>query len=57
VLVEHGLHGGSGAGPIVKAVIDYLFLDKVTPNPEERKSKAKAVRALSLKHKEKPRAN
>ncbi|MCJ2165429.1 MULTISPECIES: penicillin-binding protein 2 [unclassified Pseudodesulfovibrio] len=57
VLVEHGLHGGSGAGPIVKAVIDYLFLDKVTPNPEERKSKAKAVRALSLKKKEKPRAN
>ncbi|HKI80861.1 MAG TPA: penicillin-binding protein 2, partial [Pseudodesulfovibrio sp.] len=44
-LVEHGLHGGSGAGPIVKAVIDYLFLDKVTPNPEERKAKARAVRA------------
>jgi len=56
-LVEHGLHGGSGAGPIVKAVIDYLFLDKVTPNPEERKAKARAVRALSLKHKEKRRAH
>ncbi|XXJ18237.1 penicillin-binding protein 2 [Desulfovibrio caledoniensis] len=56
-LVEHGLHGGSGAGPIIKAVIDYLFLDKVTPNPEERKAKARAVRALSLKHKEKRHAN
>jgi penicillin-binding protein 2 len=56
-LVEHGLHGGSGAGPIVKAVIDYLFLDKVTPNPEERKAKARAVRALSLKHKEKRHAD
>ena len=56
-LVEHGLHGGSGAGPIVKAVIDYLFLDKITPNPEERKAKARAVRALSLKHKEKRRAD
>ncbi|WP_319582417.1 penicillin-binding protein 2 [uncultured Pseudodesulfovibrio sp.] len=56
-LVEHGLHGGSGAGPIVKAVIDYLFEGKVTPNPEERKAKARAVRALSLKHKEKRHAN
>jgi penicillin-binding protein 2 len=56
-LVEHGLHGGSGAGPIIKAVIDYLFLDKVTPNPEERKAKARAVRALSLKHKEKRHAD
>ncbi|MGE4421730.1 MAG: penicillin-binding protein 2 [Pseudodesulfovibrio sp.] len=56
-LVEHGLHGGSGAGPIVKAVIDYLFMDKVTPNPEERKAKARAIRALSLKHKEKRHAD
>jgi len=56
-LVEHGQHGGSGAGPIVKAVIDYLFEGKVTPNPEERKAKARAVRALSLKHKEKHRAD
>jgi penicillin-binding protein 2 len=56
-LVEHGLHGGSGAGPIVKAVIDYLFLNKVTRNPEERKAKARAVRALSLKHKEKRHAH
>ena len=56
-LVEHGQHGGSGAGPIVKAVIDYLFEGKVTPNPEARKAKARAVRALSLKHKEKRRAD
>ncbi|MEF2144638.1 MAG: penicillin-binding protein 2 [Desulfovibrionaceae bacterium] len=25
VMVEHGLHGSSGAGPVVKAVLDYLF--------------------------------
>ncbi|ACS81510.1 penicillin-binding protein 2 [Maridesulfovibrio salexigens] len=24
-MVEHGLHGGSGAGPIVKAIYDYIF--------------------------------
>ncbi|WP_316898489.1 penicillin-binding protein 2 [Pseudodesulfovibrio indicus] len=52
-LVEHGLHGGSGAGPVVKAVIDYLFLNKITHKPEEAKAKARAVRALSLKAKEK----
>ncbi|EGB15778.1 penicillin-binding protein 2 [Pseudodesulfovibrio mercurii] len=56
-LVEHGLHGGSGAGPIIKAVIDYLFEGKITPNPEDRKAKARAVRALSLKHKEKRNAD
>lgn len=52
-LIEHGLHGGSGAGPVVKAVIDYLFLNKVSHKPEEAKDKARAVRALSLKSKEK----
>ncbi|MGE4468667.1 MAG: penicillin-binding protein 2 [Desulfovibrio sp.] len=25
VMVEHGLHGSSGAGPVVKACLDYLF--------------------------------
>lgn len=53
VLVEHGLHGSSGAGPVVKAVIDYLFIGKITPKPEARKAKARAARALSLKPKEK----
>lgn len=68
VLVEHGLHGSSGAGPVVKAVIDYLFLNKVRLKPEAKKEKARAVRALSLKSKkekakkaeaakEKPNAN
>ena len=56
-LVEHGLHGGSGAGPVIKAVIDYLFLVKVRKNPEERKAKSRAIRALSLMHKEKPGAH
>jgi len=51
VLVEHGLHGSSGAGPVVKAVIDYLFLGKTRLKPEARKAKARAVRALSLKSK------
>ena len=30
VMVEHGLHGSSGAGPVVKAVIDHLFAEKDT---------------------------
>ncbi|BDQ34481.1 penicillin-binding protein 2 [Pseudodesulfovibrio portus] len=48
-LVEHGLHGGSGAGPVVKAVIDYLFKGEIRLKPEERKAEARRVRALSLK--------
>jgi len=48
VLVEHGLHGSSGAGPVVKAVIDYLFLNKVRMKPEAKKAKARAVRLLSI---------
>ena len=47
VLVEHGLHGGSGAGPVVKAVIDYLFLGKTRVKPEAKKAKARAARMLS----------
>ena len=27
VMVEHGLHGASGAGPVVKGIINYLFID------------------------------
>lgn len=51
VLVEHGLHGGSGAGPVVKAIIDYLFLNKVRLKPEAKKAKARAARAILLKPK------
>ncbi|MBC17832.1 MAG: penicillin-binding protein 2 [Desulfovibrio sp.] len=51
VLVEHGLHGSSGAGPVVKAVIDYLFLDKVRKNPESRKAKARQARELKVPEK------
>jgi penicillin-binding protein 2 len=29
VLVEHGLHGGSGAGPIARAVLEKYFEDKL----------------------------
>jgi penicillin-binding protein 2 len=29
VLVEHGLHGGSGAGPVAKAVLQKYFSDKM----------------------------
>jgi len=56
-LVEHGLHGGSGAGPVVRAVIDYLFKGKVRLKPEAKKAEARAVRALSLKHKNTPAGN
>lgn len=51
VLVEHGLHGSSGAGPVVKAVIDYLFHGTVRKKPEARKAKAKAARSITLKPK------
>lgn len=27
-MIEHGLHGGSGAGPIVKSIYDYIFKGK-----------------------------
>lgn len=27
-MVEHGLHGGSGAGPVVKAIYDHIFAEK-----------------------------
>ena len=29
VLVEHGLHGGSGAGPVAKAVMQKYFADRI----------------------------
>ncbi len=35
VLVEHGLHGGSGAGPIARAVINQYFSDRLDINIEE----------------------
>jgi len=49
VLVEHGLHGGSGAGPIVKAVIEYLFKGKIRKKPEAKKAKARAARLITVK--------
>lgn len=36
-LVEHGMHGSSGAGPVVKAVIEYLFNGKIMKRPEKRR--------------------
>ncbi len=35
-LVEHGLHGGSGAGPVVKAVIEYLFNGVTLKKPAKK---------------------
>lgn len=35
VMVEHGLHGGSGAGPVVKAMLDALFLGKKELPPQD----------------------
>lgn len=35
-MVEHGLHGSSGAGPVVKAVIEYLFNGKVMKPPKKK---------------------
>jgi penicillin-binding protein 2 len=39
-LVEHGQHGGSGAGPIVKAMYKYLFPPIKGENTEENKTKS-----------------
>lgn len=47
-MIEHGLHGSSGAGPVVKAMIDYVFFGKVTLKPEAQKEKARAARLLSV---------
>ncbi|MGE4264807.1 MAG: penicillin-binding protein 2 [Desulfovibrio sp.] len=35
VMVEHGLHGASGAGPVVKAMLDALFLGKKELPPQD----------------------
>jgi penicillin-binding protein 2 len=35
VIVENGGHGGSAAGPIARAVMDYYLLGKVPPPPVE----------------------
>ena len=45
VLVEHGLHGGSGAAPIARAVLEKYFADRLKKendavDPEEADSSA-----------------
>ncbi|MDP2849000.1 MAG: penicillin-binding protein 2 [Humidesulfovibrio sp.] len=35
VMVEHGLHGASGAGPVVKAMLDALFMGKKELPPQD----------------------
>ncbi len=47
VLVEHGLHGGSGAAPIAKAVLEKYFetrLQAIAKEKEEKKSAATGIR-------------
>ncbi|MHB8811354.1 MAG: penicillin-binding transpeptidase domain-containing protein, partial [Desulfobulbaceae bacterium] len=34
VLVEHGLHGGSAAAPIARAVLEAYFKDRLAPGQE-----------------------
>jgi penicillin-binding protein 2 len=34
-MVEHGLHGASGAGPVVKAMLDALFMGKKELPPQD----------------------
>ena len=36
VLVEHGLHGGSGAGPIARAVLAHYFTSKLDPGKADK---------------------
>lgn len=35
VLVEHGLHGGSGAGPIARAILKEYFKDRLPPDASD----------------------
>jgi len=34
-MVEHGMHGASGAGPVVKAMLDALFMGKKELPPKD----------------------
>ncbi len=36
VLVEHGIHGASGAGPIAKAVLEHYFRDRLQQTDEKK---------------------
>jgi penicillin-binding protein 2 len=44
VLVEHGLHGGSGAAPIAKKVLETYFADRLAAEEESETSEKKARR-------------
>lgn len=46
-MIEHGLHGASGAGPIVKAAIEYLFHDKVLKKKRKKPIVKKVTSASS----------
>jgi len=37
VLVEHGLHGGSDAGPVARAVLEQYFADRLPAKKDEEK--------------------
>jgi len=39
VLVEHGLHGGSGAGPVARAMLEAYFSDRLQQAAEADKAK------------------
>ncbi len=41
VLVEHGLHGGSGAGPVARAMLEVYFAERIEAYAEEEKNKKK----------------
>lgn len=43
VLVEHGLHGGSGAGPIAKALLENYFADRLQKAATEEDSRIEAA--------------
>jgi len=41
VLVEHGLHGGSGAGPVARAMLEKYFAKRIEAYAEEEKKNKK----------------
>jgi len=49
VLVEHGLHGGSGAGPIARAVLKAYFGNRLSDDVQEQEKVLGASRRTNTR--------
>ena len=48
VIVENGGHGGSGAGPIARQLMDYYLLGKLPPGAIKKKALPKGTEEITL---------